>query len=74
MQQDVLSERELLVARALSNGDTIGSLAIKLHRSEATIRTQRTAIYAKLRVSNRAQLIQCLMASGLCFVADHSPR
>jgi DNA-binding CsgD family transcriptional regulator len=55
--QQQLTPREREVARLVAEGQTNREIARQLHKSRATVRNQVHAIYGKLRISRRAQLI-----------------
>jgi DNA-binding NarL/FixJ family response regulator len=57
------SEHEvlLLIARGLDNG----AIAAALSKSEKTVRNQVTSIFAKLRVSSRAQAVALARDAGI---------
>ncbi len=61
------SEHEvlLLIARGLDNG----AIAAALSKSEKTVRNQVTSIFAKLRVSSRAQAVALARDAGI----GHAP-
>ena len=54
---DLLTPREQLIARLISQGETHKEIAARLERSPATVRNQIQAIYAKLEVGSIAGLI-----------------
>lgn len=59
-----LSERELEVADLYANGDTYKAIARALDIAPATVRKHLNAIYQKLEVSNKIELLQRLDHDG----------
>jgi LuxR family maltose regulon positive regulatory protein len=57
-----LTQRELIVAQALTSGDTIAQIAADLSVSPNTIKSQLRAIYRKLDVSTREEAVRVLAA------------
>lgn len=57
-----LSEREFSVAERYAEGDTYKEVARKLHIAPSTVRNHLTAIYRKLEVKNKSELIHELSA------------
>ncbi|WP_028605186.1 helix-turn-helix transcriptional regulator [Ottowia thiooxydans] len=57
---DELTPREFTVAQLVARGNTHKEIADLLHRAPATVRTQISAVYDKLCVSNVAGLIEAL--------------
>ncbi len=57
---DMLSPRELVIARLVSKGHTHKEIARLLERAPATIRNQIQGIYGKLEVGNIAGLVEAL--------------
>ena len=57
-----LSEREFTVAERYATGETHKEIAAKLHIAPATVRNHLAAIYRKLEVKNKPELIQALPA------------
>ncbi|MGH1569386.1 helix-turn-helix transcriptional regulator [Methylobacterium sp. P31] len=55
-----LTAAEARVARFIAQGRTISDVAIKSGTSEATIRTQLKAVFAKIGVSRQAELVSLL--------------
>lgn len=55
---DGLSPRETEVLRLIALGHTSAEIAGKLHLSRRTVETHRAAIYRKLGLATRAQLVQ----------------
>jgi DNA-binding NarL/FixJ family response regulator len=63
--RDALSDRELEVLTLISQGDTNRAAAIRLHVSEATIKTHLIHIYEKLDVGDRAAAVAAAYERGL---------
>jgi len=59
-----LSEREFAVAERYAAGETHREIAAKLHIAPATVRNHLAAIYRKLEVRNKPELIRALSAQG----------
>ena len=57
-----LSERELTVAERYATGETYKEIAGKLHIAPATVRNHLAAVYRKLEVKNKPELIRALSA------------
>ena len=57
---DVLTPREREVAQALAQGKTHKMVAIDLGTSPSTVRNQTQAIYGKLEIGNRADLVKLI--------------
>ena len=55
---DGLSPRETEVVRLIALGHTSAEIALMLHLSRRTVETQRSRIYSKLGLTNRAGLVQ----------------
>lgn len=66
---DSLSNRELGVLAMLGSGQSIAEVALALGLSEKTVDNHRGAIYSKLRISDRSQLLSIVARAGLT-VAD----
>lgn len=54
---DALTSREIDVLREVANGNTNAEIAVRLHISEATVKTHLIHIYGKLVVSDRAAAV-----------------
>ena len=54
---DALTSREIGVLREVANGNTNAEIAVRLHISEATVKTHLIHIYGKLAVSDRAAAV-----------------
>jgi DNA-binding CsgD family transcriptional regulator len=61
----VLTGRELQVLALLGNGGTLSDAAKRLHRSEKTVDAHRSAIHAKLGITDRVQLAAISQRLGL---------
>ena len=59
-QVAVLSERELAVARAVSQGKTNKEVAKALNIAERTVKAHLTSVFEKLQVRDRLQLVIAL--------------
>lgn len=57
-----LSKRELTVAERYAAGETYKEIAGKLHIAPATVRNHLAAVYRKLEVKNKPELIRALSA------------
>ena len=57
-----LSGRELTIAERYAEGETYKEIAGKLHIAPATVRNHLAAIYRKLEVKNKPELIRALPA------------
>ncbi len=62
---DVLSEREMQVARLIAVGRETGGIAADLSLSEKTIATYRARIYEKLAVKNNVELTRYALQHNL---------
>jgi DNA-binding CsgD family transcriptional regulator len=62
---DVLSPRERIILRRISAGETPKEVALSLHVSMNTIKTQLRSIYRKLGVSSRAGAIERARVLGM---------
>jgi ATP/maltotriose-dependent transcriptional regulator MalT len=62
---DVLSPRERIILRRISAGETPKEIALSLHVSMNTIKTQVRSIYRKLGVSSRAGAIERARVLGM---------
>lgn len=60
-----LTERELEVTRLIARGLTNAQIGEQLFLGEATVKSYVTAIFGKLGVSNRAQVVVAAYESGL---------
>jgi DNA-binding NarL/FixJ family response regulator len=60
-----LTTRELEVLAMLVNSRTSAKIAEELFVSEATVKTHLSAIYRKLKVSNRTQAVVIALKNGL---------
>ncbi|GGU36985.1 LuxR family transcriptional regulator [Nocardioides albus] len=60
-----LSDRELVVLERLANGESVRRVAVELHVSPNTVKTQLRTLYRKLGVSNRADAIRTARLRGL---------
>jgi len=63
--QDLLTQREIEVLRALSLVGDIASLAKNMNIAESTFKTHTSAIYRKLEVPNRASAIKIARDFGI---------
>lgn len=59
-----LSEREFTVAERYATGETHKEIAAKLHIAPATVRNHLAAIFRKLEVKNKSELIRALSPRG----------
>ena len=59
-----LTERELEVAKAVSEGLTNAEIASRLHLGVATVKTHVGELFSKLEVTNRVQVARCLHEAG----------
>ncbi len=64
MHEDLLSRRELEIARAYATGDTYHRIAERLCIAPSTVRTHLAAIYRKMRVSSKLELHRLLEGDG----------
>lgn len=71
---DRLSERELEVWRALSDGLSNAEISEQLHLSEATVKTYVTRLLTKLEVRDRVQAVILGFRSGLAQADLPRPR
>lgn len=62
---DLLSARELQVAKYFAQGMTYREISKKLHISPVTVRNHLRAIYAKLEINNKAEMVHFLLESGM---------
>jgi len=62
---EALSERELEVWTALSDGLSNAEISARLHLSEATVKTYVTRLFTKLQVRDRVQAVVLAFQSGL---------
>lgn len=60
-----LTPRELEILEKLPTGDTILEISIQLFVTESTIKTHLSAVYRKLKASNRVQAINAARKLGL---------
>jgi LuxR family maltose regulon positive regulatory protein len=60
-----LSERELIVLRALEPGATVEQIAKKLFVASNTVKAQLRSIYRKLNVSTRTEALLVAAELGL---------
>jgi adenylate cyclase len=58
-----LSEREMMVAQQCANGETYKEIARNLHIAPSTVRNHLAAIYRKLGVKNKVELVRELSSS-----------
>ena len=63
----MLSDRELMIAERYAEGETHKEIAANLHIAPSTVRNHLSAVYGKLDVRNKPELIRELSAraSGL---------
>lgn len=66
---DPLSDREREIVRLLALGHTNAEIASQVHLSVRTVETHRAHSMAKLRLSNRAELVRWAIGRGL--LTDH---
>ncbi len=59
-----LSEREFAIAERYAAGETYKEIAAKLHIAPSTVRNHLAAVYRKLEVKNKPELIRALSAQG----------
>ncbi|GFO54700.1 DNA-binding response regulator [Geomonas sp. Red276] len=59
-----VSQREREILKHLTLGKTNREIAESLYMSEHTVKTHMTRIFRKFKVSNRAQLVTCLLDSS----------
>jgi DNA-binding CsgD family transcriptional regulator len=71
---DVLTPRELEVLSLLGNGFSAGEVGAKLGLSEKSVDNHRSAIYAKLNVTDRASVISIARRAGLTLADAARPR
>lgn len=69
-----LSERELEVWRAMSEGLSNAEISARLHLSEATVKTYVTRLLTKLEVRDRVQAVVLGFRSGLAEAELPQPR
>jgi DNA-binding NarL/FixJ family response regulator len=62
---DVLSDREREVLVEIGLGHTNAEIAIRLHLSEATVKTHVTHLFEKLTATNRVQLAIAAFRAGI---------
>ena len=60
-----LTPRELEILEKLPTGDTIHEIATQLFVTESTIKTHLSAVYRKLKSTNRVEAINAARKSGL---------
>ena len=60
-----LTPRELEILEKLPTGDTIHEIAAQLFVTESTIKTHLSAVYRKLKSTNRVEAINAARKSGL---------
>jgi ATP/maltotriose-dependent transcriptional regulator MalT len=60
-----LSERELQVLAAVSEGLTNAAIGQRLHIGEATVKTHLARVFAKLEVDDRTAAVTQAMEAGL---------
>jgi len=65
VSEDLLTQRELEVLRALSLIGDVAKLAKNMNISESTFKTHSSSIYRKLDVPNRASAIKVARESGI---------
>ena len=58
--RDVLSARELQIARAYSSGETFRQIAERLNLAPSTVRTHLQTVYRKLEVSSKIALLRAI--------------
>lgn len=62
---EILTARESLVLRLLSQGNTVNQIADKLHLSNKTVSTHKTNLMEKMQISSFAELMQYAITHGL---------
>ena len=62
---NTLTRRELEILQKIAAGDSLGSIADKLHVSPKTVSTHKMRVMQKLKVSNNADLIRFALRHGL---------
>ena len=60
-----LSDRELLVFKAIASGESLTSIANKLSLSVKTVSTYRTRVLEKMKIKNNAQLVRYAIKNQL---------
>lgn len=60
-----LTPRELEILEKLPTGDTVQEIAAQLFVTESTVKTHLSAVYKKLRATNRVQAINAARKLGL---------
>ena len=60
-----LSDRELLVFKAIASGESLTSIANKLSLSFKTVSTYRTRVLEKMKIKNNAQLVRYAIKNQL---------
>jgi len=69
-----LSPREMQIARLVARGATNRVIASTLDISSWTVSTHLRRVFAKLGVSNRAEMVNQLFAPGARFDVPHTSR
>lgn len=64
MHEDRLSPREREIAQAYADGDTYHRIAERLRIAPSTVRTHLAAIYRKLAVSSKVELLKALQGEA----------
>lgn len=70
----MLSEREMTIAQRYAAGETHKEIAAKLHIAPPTVRNHVAAIYRKLEVHNKPELIRALSALDGTALPPPEPR
>jgi len=60
-----LSDRELLVFKAIASGESLTAIANKLSLSVKTVSTYRTRVLEKMKIKNNAQLVRYAIQNQL---------
>lgn len=71
MDKGILTKRELVVLRLVSEGNTSNAVASSIGRKKKTVDWHLTQIYDKLQVSNRVQAFRAAAQLGL--LDDNDP-
>jgi two-component system, NarL family, invasion response regulator UvrY len=62
---DRLSEREFEVMRGIASGESVGTIAIRMHLSIKTVSTYRTRLLEKMGMSTNAEVTRYAIHNGL---------
>ncbi|HWD62810.1 MAG TPA: response regulator transcription factor, partial [Humibacter sp.] len=73
-EASLLSPRELQVLALVADGATNRQAGVRLHLSEATVKTHLLSIYAKLGVSDRAAAVAEGFRRGLLGISPSDSR